>query len=105
MGIVGSRPISVRTGGSSDRNATHAAVLVGAYFRAEQAATRRRRVARGAAIGILLIWAVNVLTSVLTPVDIVFGAGLIGVAAVATVIAEVRARMRLNSLIADTDGD
>jgi hypothetical protein len=91
--------IDLRAGGLDDPDATRAATVLGAYFRAEQASTLRRRVWRGAAICLLAAWALNVIGPGLTRVDIFFGLGLIGTAAIATAIAELQARSRLDSLV------
>jgi len=93
------RLVDLRAGGLDDPDATRAATLLDAYFRAEQASTLRRRVWRGAAVCVLAAWAVNVIVPGLTRVDILFGLGLIGTAAIATAIAELQARSRLDSLV------
>jgi hypothetical protein len=91
--------VEVRAGGLDDPDATRTATLLGAYIRAEQARTLRRRVWRGAAICVLAAWAFDVIAPALTRVDVFFGLGLIGTAAIATVIAELQARSRLASLV------
>jgi hypothetical protein len=60
-------------------------------------------VCRGAAIGALLVWAVNIVTSALTPVDIVFGTILAGAALVAVMVADLQARSRLDALLTETE--
>jgi hypothetical protein len=97
------RQIDLRVGGLDDPDATRAATVLGAYFRAEQAKALRRRVWRGAAIGALLVWAVNIVTSALTPVDIVFGSILAAAALVAVMVADLQARSRLDALLTGTE--
>jgi hypothetical protein len=97
------RQVDLRAGGLDDPDATRAATVLGAYFRAEQASTLRRRVWRGAAVGALLVWAVNIVTSALTPVDIVFASILAAAALVAVMVADLQARARLDALLTGTD--
>jgi hypothetical protein len=96
--------VNLRAGGLDDPDATRAATILAAYFRAEQASTLRRRVWRGAAICLLATWALSGIASALTRVDVVFGLGLIGTAAIATAIAELQARSRLDSLVDGESG-
>ena len=91
--------IDLRAGGLDDPDATRAATVLGAYYRAEQASTLRRRVWRGGAMCTLAVWALNTIAPALTRVDMFFGLGLIGTAAIATAIAELQARSRLYSLV------
>jgi hypothetical protein len=93
-----SHPLSVRAGGHDDPDATRAAAVVGAYFKAEHASSFRRRVWTAVAVSALALWAVSVTTSALTGVDLAFGALLTGVLAVVATVAEVRERVRFASL-------
>jgi hypothetical protein len=88
----------VRAGGLDDPDASRAAALIGAYFDAEQARACRRRVWRLVALGALIAWTLIVTTSALTIIDLVFGATLLGAAAVASAVAEWRARKKLEVL-------
>ena len=97
------RLVDLRAGGLDDPDARRAATVLGAYFRAEEASTRCRRVWRGVAIGALLVWAVNILTSALTPVDTVFGSILAVAALVAVMVAKLQARSRLDALLTETE--
>jgi hypothetical protein len=82
-------------GGVHDPEGVRTATIVAAYFEAEQARATRRRVWRVAAVAVLVVWAVNVITPFLTPVDEVFGAALLAGAVLASGITEWRARRRL----------
>ena len=84
-----------RACGPEDPDASRAAALLGAYFDAEQTRACRRLVWRAVAVGGLAGWALAVTTSTLTRVDLVFGAGLLGSAAVVSAVAEWRARKKL----------
>jgi len=97
------RLVDLRAGGLDDPHATRAATVLGAYFRVEQASTLRRRVWRGGALCGLVIWAVNIVTSALTPVDIVFGSILAAAALVAVMVADLQARSRLDALLTGTE--
>ena len=83
-----------------DPDASLTAAAVGAYFDAEWARARRQRVCRAVAVAGLGGWALAVSTSALTPVDLVFGASLLGAAAVTSAVAEWRARASLGKIIA-----
>jgi hypothetical protein len=72
---------------------------VAAYFDAERARASRRLVWRAVAVGGLAGWAFAVTTSALTRVDLMFGAGLLGAAAVTSAVAEWRARKKLWTLV------
>jgi hypothetical protein len=91
-------PLAVRAGGQDDPDATRAAALVGAYFKAEHASSLRRRVWAAVAVCALGLWAISLTTSALTRVDMVFGALLTGALAVVALFAEVRERVRFASL-------
>ena len=93
----------MRAGGVDDPDATRAAAVLGAYFRAEQARAIRRRVWRTAAVGALAVWVFNIVTSVLTPVDILFASVLTGGALIAVMVADLHARSRLHALLTDTE--
>jgi len=97
------RLVDLRAGGLDDPDATRAATVLGAYYRAEQASTLRRRVWRGGALCGLVIWAVTVATSALTPVDIVFVSILAAAALVAVMVADLQARSRLDALLTGTE--
>jgi hypothetical protein len=88
-----------RACGPEDPDASRAAALLGAYFDAEQTRACRRLVWRAVAVGGLAGWALAVTTSTLTRVDLAFGAGLLGSAAVAAALAEWRARKKLVTLV------
>jgi hypothetical protein len=90
----------LRAGGADDPDASRAATVLAAYFDAEQARAWRRLVWRAVAVGGLAGWALAVTTSALTPVDLVFGAGLLGAPAITSALAEWRALKKLGALIA-----
>jgi hypothetical protein len=90
----------LRAGGVDDPDASRAATVLAAYFDAEQARAWRRVVWRAVAVGGLAGWILSVTTSVLTPVDLVLGAGLLGAPAITSAPAEWRARKKLGTLIA-----
>ena len=90
----------LRAGGVDDPDASRAATVLAAYFDAEQARAWRRLVWRAVAVGGLAGWTLAVTTSALTPVDLVFGAGLLGAPAITSALAEWRARKKLATLIA-----
>jgi hypothetical protein len=81
-----------------DPDASRAAAVIEAYFDAEQARASRRLVWRGVAIGGLTGWALAT-ASLLTTVDLVFGAGLLGAAAAASAVTEWRAHKKLDTLV------
>jgi len=89
----------LRAGGGDDPDASRAATVLAAYFDAEQARAWRRLVWRAVAIGGLAGWALAFTTSALTPVDLAFGAGLLGAPAITSALAEWRARKKLGTLI------
>jgi hypothetical protein len=93
------RSFSLRACGPDDPDASRAAAALGAYFDLEQARACRRLVWRAVAVGGLAGWALAVATSALTPVDVVFGVGLLGAAAVASAVAEWRAQRNLGILL------
>jgi hypothetical protein len=93
--------VGVRGGGAADPGAERAGALVGAYFDVEGATGLRRIVCRTAAIVGLAGWTVETTTSILTRVDLAFGAGLLAIAVVATAAAEWRIRRQLTALMND----
>jgi hypothetical protein len=93
------RSVGIRAGGPADPDATRAAAIVAAYFDAEGASGFRRIVCRAAALGGLAAAMVQFGTSVLTRVDLVFGAALASVAVVAAALGEWRSRRRLEALM------
>src|SRR5258708_4552230 len=99
MGDGVRRTIEIRAGEPGDDDASQAAAVLGAYFEAEHARASRQRVWRVVAVGSLVVCALRTATSILTGVDLVFGLGLLGCAAVASVATEWRARKRLGRVV------
>jgi hypothetical protein len=87
--------MKVRAGGVDDPDAARAGDVLGGYFEMERARDSRRLVLRVVAVSGLVMWALEVATSVLTRVDVIFGAVLLAGAAAASAVLDWRARKRL----------
>ena len=99
MGIGLRASIEVRVGGLDDQNAARAADVLAGYFEMERARASRRLVWRVVAVSGLVMWALDVATSVLTRVDVALGVALLAGAAAASAVLDWRARKRLETLL------
>jgi hypothetical protein len=96
--------VEVRAGGPADPDATRAAAIVAAYFDAEGASGFRRLVCRAAGLGGAAAVMLQIGTSILTRVDLVFGAALVGIAVGTAAVGEWRTRRRLSRLCSPEKG-